>query len=384
MGQEDSLPVTPRPARPALPRALMILLGTAVAGITVLVMQQLSWLIAPVFLAFVIVILVYPIHVWMLRHRVPAALALIVLLLCIYGVIIGVVSIVVLALGRLATILPRYASEASGLLASFTMLLASFGIAAPQAGSITGALELQRVAGWVTSLLRGVIGFGANVALLLSLLLFFGIESTGAGSRMLALADERPALGQALRDFARNTRRFLGVTTVFGFITGFADTLLLLALDIPLAVLWGLLAAVCNYIPYVGFIIGVVPPALLALLVGDWQLMLVVIVSYIVLNSLFTSLIQPYFVGDAVGISMALTFVALVFWAWVLGPLGAILAIPLTLLVKGVLIDADPRAGWARALFGATPKDPGRPRRRLFARKPTGKAPPPRTAEISE
>ena len=383
MGQEDSLPVTPRPARPALPRALMILLGTAVAGISVLVMQQLSWLIAPVFLALVMVILVYPVHVWMLRHRVPAAPALIVLLLCVYGVIIGVVSIVVLALGRLATILPRYASEASGLLASFTMLLASLGIAAPQAGSITGALELQRVAGWVTSLLRGVIGFGANVALLLSLLLFFGIESTGAGSRMLALADERPALGQALRDFARNTRRFLGVTTVFGFITGFADTLLLLALDIPLAVLWGLLAAVCNYIPYVGFIIGVIPPALLALLVGDWQLMLVVIVSYIVLNSLFTSLIQPYFVGDAVGISMALTFVALIFWAWVLGPLGAILAIPLTLLVKGVLIDADPRAGWARALFGATPRNRVRPSGRLFRMRPTAKASPP-TADISE
>lgn len=222
----------------------------------------------------------------------------------------------VLALARLATILPRYAFEASDLLASFTMLLATFGISAPQASSITGALDLQRVAGWVTSLLRGVVGFGANVALLLSLLLFLGIESTGVGSRMAALTQERPALGQALRDFARNTRRFLGVTTVFGFITGFADTLLLLALDIPLALLWGLLAAVCNYIPYVGFIIGLVPPALLAQLVGDWQLMLVVIVSYIVLNSLFTSLIQPYFVGDAVGISMTVTFLALVFWAY--------------------------------------------------------------------
>ena len=196
------------------------------------------------------------------------------------------------------------------------------------------------------------------------------------------MSNERSALGQALRDFARNTRRFLGVTTVFGFITGFADTLLLLALDIPLALLWGLLAAVCNYIPYVGFIIGLVPPALLALLVGDWQLMLVVIVSYIVLNSLFTSLIQPYFVGDAVGISMTVTFVALIFWAWVLGPLGAILAIPLTLLVKAVLIDADPRAGWAQALFGATPKTK-RPRRRLFPNKPTAKAPP-QPAEVGE
>ena len=234
----------------------------------------------------------------------------------------------------------------------------------------------------MTSLLRGVIGFGANVALLLSLLLFLGIESTGAGTRMVALTHERPALGQALRDFARNTRRFLGVTTVFGFITGFADTLLLLALDIPLALLWGLLAAVCNYIPYVGFIIGLVPPALLALLVGDWQLMLVVIVSYIVLNSLFTSLIQPNFVGDAVGISVALTFVALIFWAWS-SARWAILAIPLALLVKGVLIDADPRAGWARALFGATPRNRVRPSGRLFRMRPTAKASPP-TADISE
>ncbi len=137
-------------------------------------------------------------------------------------------------------------------------------------------------------------------------------------------------------------------------ITGLADTLLLMWLDIPLAILWGLLAAICNYIPYVGFVIGLVPPALLALLIGDWPLMLIVIVAFIVLNSLFTSLIQPYFVGDAVGVSMPVTLVALVFWGWVLGPLGAILAIPLTLLVKAILVDTDPTAGWATALFGST------------------------------
>ncbi|MET0694162.1 MAG: AI-2E family transporter [Propionibacteriaceae bacterium] len=342
-----------RPPRPALPRAVVLLLGTAAAAITILGMQQLAWLVAPIFLAFVIVILVFPIHVWMLQHRVPKAPSLLILLLCIYGVIITLVSIVALALARLATILPTYSSDASGLLASLTVGLGNLGIGTPQLGSLAAALDLRRAGAWLTTLLGHVVGFGANVVFLLSLLLFCGIESTGAGARLAALADERPAVGQAFRDFARNTRRFLAVTTVFGLITGFADTLFLLWLDIPLAVLWGLLAAVCNYIPYVGFVIGLVPPALLALLDGGWQQMLLVIVVYIVLNSLFTTLIQPYFVGDAVGISMTVTLVALVFWAWVLGPLGAILAIPLTLLVKGVLIDADPRAGWAQALFGA-------------------------------
>src|SRR4051812_7573658 len=85
--------------------------------------------------------------------------------------------------------------------------------------------------------------------------------------------------------------------------------------------------------------------------------MLVVIAVYCVLNFVIQSLIQPRYVGDSVGLATTTTFVALVFWAWLLGPLGAILAIPLTLLVKALLVDIDPKAGWADAFLRATPKD---------------------------
>jgi hypothetical protein len=70
------------------------------------------------------------------------------------------------------------------------------------------------------------------------------------------------------------------------------------------------------------------------------------------------SIIQPRFIGDAVGLSVTVTFVALVFWAWLLGPLGAILAIPLTLLSKALLVDIDPKARWADALLRASAKEP--------------------------
>ena len=128
--------------------------------------------------------------------------------------------------------------------------------------------------------------------------------------------------------------------------------------SIPLAVTWGLLSFITNYIPNVGFIIGVVPPALLGLLIGGPQLMVVVIVVYSGINMVIQSIIQPRFIGDAVGLSGTVTFVALVFWAWLLGPLGAILAIPLTLLAKALLVDTDPRAKWADALLRATPAEP--------------------------
>ena len=301
-----------------------------------------------------IVLLVHPLHTWLRRKSVPEGLALVVLLLAIFGVLVVLGSILVLAVARLVTVLPQYAAEADGLVSSLRDFLVAQGISRETASSLLANVSLGAVIQAITPLLSGVVGLVANAIFLLSLMLFLGIDATGALGRMAAVQRLKPRLGEAFRIFSANTRRFLGVTTIFAVITGLADTLLLLWLDIPLAILWGLLAAICNYIPYVGFVIGLVPPALLALLIGDWPLMLTVIVAFIVLNSLFTSLIQPYFVGDAVGVSMPVTLVALVFWGWVLGPLGAILAIPLTLLVKAILVDTDPNAAWATALFGST------------------------------
>ena len=347
-------PATDTSSANPLPRALTILLGLAAAMVIILGARELAWLIGPVFLALVIVLLVHPLHTWLRRKNLPEGVALVGLLLAIFGVLVVLGSILVLAVGRLVTVLPQYAAEADGLVSSLRELLIAQGINRDTASALLADVSLGAAISAITPLLSGVVGLVANAIFLLSLMLFLGVDATGALGRIAALNRLRPRLGQALAIFATNTRRFLGVTTVFAVITGVADTLLLLWLDIPLAVLWGLLAAICNYIPYVGFVIGLVPPALLALLIGDWPLMLVVIVAFIVLNSLFTSLIQPYFVGDAVGVSMPVTLVALVFWGWVLGPLGAILAIPLTLLVKAVLVDTDPTAGWATALFGST------------------------------
>jgi AI-2 transport protein TqsA len=79
---------------------------------------------------------------------------------------------------------------------------------------------------------------------------------------------------------------------------------------------------------------------------------------YCVLNTVIQSVIQPRFIGDAVGLSVTVTFVVLFFWAWLLGPLGAILAIPLTLLAKALLVDIDPQARWADALLRDSAKEP--------------------------
>ena len=156
----------------------------------------------------------------------------------------------------------------------------------------------------------------------------------------------RPHVVDAISDFASGTRRYLAVSTVFGLIVAVLDTIALEIIGVPAPVLWGLLAFITNYIPNIGFVIGLIPPAILGLLEGGPSMMIAVIVVYCVLNVVIQTVIQPKVVGDAVGLSTTLTFVSLVFWTWVIGPLGALLAIPLTLLAKALLVDVDPsRAG---------------------------------------
>ena len=126
-------------------------------------------------------------------------------------------------------------------------------------------------------------------------------------------------------------------------------------LGIPAAGLWALLAFVTNYCPNVGFLIGLIPPTILGLLVGGPRLAIAVIAVYCVVNFIIQSVLQPRFVGEAVGLTTTMSFLSLIIWAYILGPIGAILAIPASLLVKALLVDMDPDAQWLGLFLGDKP-----------------------------
>ncbi len=340
-------------SRSPLPRGLLILVGAAAMVIVAAGIGAIGWLIAPAFLAWVIVIVIAPVGQRLRAVGLPPWLATIVLVLLVYAVVVVMAGVLVLSAARLATVLPQYAAEANGILRGLGATLNSYGVGADQVRALVAGLDVGKVAVFIGVLLSGVVGLATNLVFLLSLLLFISLESNGADLRMAAMVGDRPLLGTALANFTTGIRRYLVVTTVFGLVLGALDAAVLAVLGIPLAITWGLLAFITNYIPYVGFWLGVLPPAVLGLLVGGPRLLLIVVVVYLVLNFVFTSLLQPRFVGDAVGLSITVTFVALVFWGWLLGPVGAVLAVPMTLLVKALLIDSDPNAGWMNALLGS-------------------------------
>jgi predicted PurR-regulated permease PerM len=122
-----------------------------------------------------------------------------------------------------------------------------------------------------------------------------------------------------------------------------------------LATVWAVFSFATNYIPNIGFVIGLVPPVVMALLANGPMTALWVVIGYIIFNTVIQTVIQPRVTGQAVGITATVAVLSLLLWSYVLGGLGAILAIPATLLLKTLFIDIDPKARWVNTLIAADP-----------------------------
>jgi len=361
----------PPPSPGGLPRWLLLLLGGATATIAVGGLREIAWLVAPVLLALVVVIALAPVQSWLMRAGWPRWASATVLLVLVWTVLLGFVGLLVLSIAQLAALLPDYAGRAEILINGVVRDLNSAGVVSGQLSDLVQGIDYSQLVGVATGLLGRLTDAATTLLLLLSALVFLAIESGGFGRRLALVAAERPHLPIALGLFARGTRSYLLVSTVFGAIVAVGDAIGLALLGVPAAVLWGVLSFITNYVPNIGFVLGLIPPALLGLLAGGWGELIAIVVLYSVLNFVVQTLVQPRFVGDSVGLSMTVTFVALLFWGWVMGALGALLAIPLTLLVKALLVDVDPRGHWLDVLLREEPRAPrtDRARRRAHARR---------------
>jgi AI-2 transport protein TqsA len=360
------------PAAPAaLPRWLLLVGGAAAATIAVAGVRAVAWLVGPVLLALVVVVAMAPIQGWLRRIGVPRWLATTILLLLVWGVLLAFVTLLIVSVAQFAALLPDYTDRAEVLIGTVVTDLNDAGLVSGQLSDLVDQIDYGQFVGLATGLLSQLTSTFTTLILLLSALVFMSIESSGFPRRMALVGAERPHLPVAMTLFAQGTRSYLLVSTVFGALVAVGDWIALTIIGVPAAALWGLLAFVTNYVPNIGFILGVVPPALLGLLSGGWGEFIAVIVVYSLLNFVIQTLIQPRFVGDSVGLSMTVTFIALLFWGWVLGALGALLAIPLTLLVKALLVDVDPGGHWLDALLREEPRAPRtmRAKRRMHARR---------------
>ena len=347
-------------AQPSVPRPVLVIVGLAGVFIVVAGLRSLSDIIGPGFLALVLTVAAQPLRPWSARRGLPAWVGSVLAVLGIYAVLIGLAVSLLVSGARFATLLPSYQEEFNESLQDGLAWLTSVGVGQDQIDEISGAFDLGQIVAVLGGLVSGLFSVLSSLFFIVTLVLFMVVDASGFPQKLRQLPQERQLLADSLGSFARGTRKYLIVSTVFGLIVAAIDTVALLWIGVPVAVLWGLLAFITNYIPNIGFVIGVLPPAVIGLLEGGIGMMLTVVAVYSVINVVIQSVIQPRVVGGAVGLSPTITMLSLVFWAFTLGAVGALMAVPLSLLAKALLIDADPRLAWVAPLLSGnqpTPRD---------------------------
>jgi predicted PurR-regulated permease PerM len=140
------------------------------------------------------------------------------------------------------------------------------------------------------------------------------------------------------------------IKTIFSLITGLLVSLMLWILGVHYALLWGMLAFLLNFIPNIGSIIAAIPVVLLSLVQMGSTTALIVGIGFIIINILIGSVIEPKYMGDGLGLSILVVFVSLIFWGWIFGPIGMLLSIPLTVMIK-IATESNEKTQWIAVLL---------------------------------
>lgn len=183
----------------------------------------------------------------------------------------------------------------------------------------------------------GVVVIGYSVIVVA----YFLIEARRGRQRLLWAARGNQEMLDRLLDMSRRMQAFVVARTVLGLVAAVIETGVLVALGIPSALLWGVLSFLMSFVPNIGFIVALIPPAVLALALYGPLMALVVVIAYSVVNFAVDYILQPRYIGSSVNMSAAVVTLSIVFWGLILGPAGALLAIPLTIAAIGIA-DAFP------------------------------------------
>jgi predicted PurR-regulated permease PerM len=331
-----------------LPRAPLVVIAT------ILVLAALSFareIVAPLALAAVLVVIVHPLRHPLERRGWPRWAANTVVIVVVYLILAVLAALLVFAAGRFTVLVGDYVEQIGGVADATAAWLSSVGLDPATAESVVAAFDPARLLELAQGVTGWLLGFATAFFFVLGYVIFMAADGgrySGADRRFPGHA----RTVERIRSVNSAVRRYYVVNASFGAVVAIIDGLALWALGIPAPAVWAILAFVTNFIPNIGFVIGLVPPAVLAFVIGGVPLMLAVVAVYCVVNVVLQVLVQPKFVSDAVSISLTLSFFSVIFWTFVIGPLGAILSIPFTLLARELLIGEPTAARWWRWLSG--------------------------------
>lgn len=313
-------------------------------------MRVASSLLVPFLLAIFISVLCSPPLAYLKNRNVPSGLAILIIMLVIVslGGILG--TIFTSSLSAFAGDIPFYSSRLEEMAGNLLVWLQGLGLDIDES-QLQGLFQLQSVFPYATNLLSSIGGLATNAFLIILTVVFILAEEASLEQKLKITMSSRDNSIFSIFQITKSINHYMAIKAAISLLTGFAAFLLCLIVGVDYPVLWGTLAFLLNFIPTLGSLLAAVPAVLLALVQIGPVSALVVAGGYIGINTVIGNFMEPRIMGRGLGLSPLVVLMSLVFWGWVLGPIGMLLSVPLTMMVK-IALEAFPDTRWVGAVLG--------------------------------
>ena len=308
-------------------------------------------LLVPFLLAFFISIICVGPFFWLQKYKIPAPLAMLMVIAVILLGGVAVVTLIGTSVNDFTNALPAYQEKLRTQMLFLFDWLDNFGI------KVSKSILLEHfnpgsIMQSAASMLSTAGGVLTNSFMIMLTVVFILFEAAGMPDKLReALPDADSSLA-SFEKFIIGVRQYLAIKTLVSIATGLVITVGLLIFGLDYAPLWGMIAFLLNYVPNIGSIIAAVPAVLLALIqLGPIPAVLIATL-YLVVNLIVGSAVEPRLMGKKLGLSTLVIFISLVFWGWVLGPIGMLLSVPLTMIVK-IALEVNESTRWMAILLSS-------------------------------
>ena len=350
-------PPVPEPAR-RQPQASIgapgrYLLIAAAFVVVIAGMKAASALIVPFLLAVFIAVILAPVFLALQRRRVPSGVALLLVVALIVGLGLVAAGVLERSLSGVSGSMQRYQAAFATQTGEIWAWLESLGVAAT-GSTLTDYLNPQLLLEHIGPI-AGKLGDVLVMSfIVLIVAIFILLEAAVMPAKVRALPGISHAAWDRIRQIATDVRRYMLLKTVMSVLTGALVAVFCAVLGIDFPILLGVLAFALNYIPNIGSTVAAIPGILLAFVEFGLGSALITTVGYVVINVGVSNGIEPRYMGHGLGLSPLVVLSSVIFWGWVLGPLGMLLSVPLTMTLK-IALESDEDTRWIALLLGSRP-----------------------------
>ncbi len=329
---------------------LRVLIALAALGLALNFMRISADYVISFLMAWIITLVFSPLLHWLKNKGISNGLSFVITTVVLISVFVALGLALIIGANRLAEEIPKYTQDFDNLIVSFDELF-EYTSVEQLVEPIIDFVDPQGILESILKFITGLIRSFSSIILVLFLVVFLLLEAFNAPEKLAEEIQSGNTYLQRYLDISHNLRKYFLISTYTGLVTGTLDTIFFIIMGVPFPVLWGILAFFLAYIPTLGFWLAAIPPTLLTLLEQGLTEAVIVFLGIVLINGFSDNVVKPKMMGQGLALTYFMIIFSVVFWAAVLGPLGAIFGVPLTILFKDLVLEADDQNRWIAKLM---------------------------------